>query len=100
MPMVKAAGNVANRGSARARSRPTMRFPVTGRHPAKTAPDKTVNSSRRISMGFLSCEVVGLREHVVRRFDDLGVCFVSPLAADQVDELVDDTDVRLLSIAL
>src|SRR5438067_29541 len=100
MPMVKTAGKVANRGSASARSRPRMRFPVTGRHPAKAAPEKTVNSSRRISIGFLSGEIVGLREHVVCRFDDLRVCFVRPLAADQIDEFVDDTDVRLLGIAL
>src|SRR5437763_17207751 len=100
MPMVNAAGSVANRGSASARSRPRMRLPVTGRHPAKAATEKIVNSSRRISMGFLSGQVVGLREHVVRRFDDLRICLVSPLAADQVDEFVNDADVRLLRIPL
>src|ERR1700722_5213893 len=45
-------------------------------------------------------QVVGLLVHIVGSLDYFGVRFVGALAGDQVDELVDNADVRLLYIAL
>src|SRR5713226_5466546 len=47
-----------------------------------------------------SCEIVNLRIHVVGGFHHFRIGFVTALRDDQVDELVDYTDIRLFGIAL
>src|ERR1700722_4452142 len=82
-----------------ARSR-AMIFPsVTGWQPEIAAGAKEtsrIRSGFTVSLG----KVVNLLVHIVGRLDDLRIRFVGTLAGDQVDELIDDADVRLLNVAL
>src|SRR6185312_3962037 len=99
-PIMRVLGNAEKRASARARSAPWMRSPVTGRQAALASNAPAAAKMKSAFSIALTSEIVDLRVHVVGGLHDFRVGFVGTLAADQVDEFVNDADVRLFDVTL